>query len=145
MGGTQRLTPRVQFVASPPTTNLEIPNEDARAVDLEDSNLFALNRFPGYDRWEDGTRVTYGLEWALDLPKTAIRTTIGQSYRLDEKPSIFPPGTGLSDQFSDIVGRTSVKLGRKLNLVHRFRLDKRSEEHTSELQSLMRHTYAVFC
>ncbi|HEY9554920.1 LPS-assembly protein LptD [Allosphingosinicella sp.] len=124
MGGTQRLTPRVQFVASPPTTNLEIPNEDARAVDLEDSNLFALNRFPGYDRWEDGTRVTYGLEWALDLPKTAIRTTIGQSYRLDEKPSIFPPGTGLSDQFSDIVGRTSVKLGRKLNLVHRFRLDK---------------------
>lgn len=124
MGGTQRLTPRVQIVASPPTTNLEIPNEDARAVDLEDSNLFALNRFPGYDRWEDGTRVTYGVEWALDLPGTAIRTTVGQSYRLDEKPSIFPAGTGLSDQFSDFVGRTSVKLGRKLNLVHRFRLDK---------------------
>ncbi len=124
LGGTQRLTPRVQFVASPPTNNLDIPNEDARAVDLEDSNLFALNRFPGYDRWEDGTRVTYGVEWALDLPGTAIRTTVGQSYRLDEKPSIFPAGTGLSDQFSDFVGRTSVKLGRKLNLVHRFRLDK---------------------
>src|SRR3546814_7465736 len=27
---------------------------------------------------------------------------------------------------------------------HAFRLD-RSEEHTSELQSLMRHPYAVFC
>src|SRR3546814_5338056 len=25
------------------------------------------------------------------------------------------------------------------------RLDARSEEHTSELQSLMRHSYAVFC
>ena len=34
-----------------------VPNEDARAVDLEDSNLFALNRFPGYDRLEDSTRV----------------------------------------------------------------------------------------
>ena len=45
--------PRVQFVLTPPTANLDIPNEDARSVDLEDSNLFALNRFPGYDRWED--------------------------------------------------------------------------------------------
>src|SRR3546814_4231228 len=27
----------------------------------------------------------------------------------------------------------------------RWRLDKRSEEHTSELQSLMRISYAVFC
>ncbi len=34
----------------------------ARAVDLQDSNLFALNRFPGYDRWEDGSRATYGFE-----------------------------------------------------------------------------------
>ena len=67
-GGTQRLTPRVQLVLTPQTGNLDIPNEDARAVDLEDSNLFALNRFPGYDRWEDGSRITYGFEWALDRP-----------------------------------------------------------------------------
>src|SRR3546814_2682942 len=26
-----------------------------------------------------------------------------------------------------------------------FRIDERSEEHTSELQSLMRNSYAVFC
>ena len=58
LGGLQRLTPRVQLVLTPPTPNLNIPNEDARAVDLEDSNLFALNRFPGYDRWEDGSRIT---------------------------------------------------------------------------------------
>ena len=122
--GTQRLTPRLQFVTSPPTQNLFIPNEDARSIELEDSNLFALNRFPGYDRWEDGTRVTYGVDWALDLPRVAVRTTIGQSYRLSDKPSIFPPGTGLAEEFSDIVGRTTVKFGRRLNLVHRFRLDK---------------------
>src|SRR3546814_10485165 len=28
---------------------------------------------------------------------------------------------------------------------HRFSMDERSEEHTSELQSLMRISYAVFC
>lgn len=126
LGGTQRVTPRVQIVGSPPTRNLSIPNEDARSVDLEDSNLFALNRFPGYDRWEDSSRITYGADWALDLPRIAIRTNVGQSYRLNRRPSILPEGTGLSDRFSDYVGRTTVKFGRKLSLVHRFRLDKDS-------------------
>jgi LPS-assembly protein len=125
-GGTQRLTPRVQIVASPPTKNLAIPNEDARAVDLEDSNLFALNRFPGYDRWEDGPRVTYGFDWALDLPGVAITTNLGQSYRLSQKPSILPEGTGLSDRFSDIVGRTTVKFGHMVSVTGRYRLDKES-------------------
>ncbi len=46
LGGTQVFTPRFQIVASPPIANLSVPNEDARAIDLEDSNLFALNRFP---------------------------------------------------------------------------------------------------
>ncbi len=123
-GGTQRLTPRVQLVVTPPTQNLSIPNEDARAVDLEDSNLFALSRFPGYDRWEDGSRITYGVEWSLDRPNVAITTIVGQSYRLTRKPSIFPDGTGLTDRFSDIVGRTRVRFGDFVDLTHRFRLDK---------------------
>jgi LPS-assembly protein len=124
LGGTQRLTPRVQVVLTPPTPNIEIPNEDARSVDLEDSNLFALNRFPGYDRWEDGSRVTYGMDYALDRPNLSITTTIGQSYRLTRDPSIFPEGTGLTDRLSDIVGRTRIRYGRFVDLTHRFRVDK---------------------
>jgi len=146
MGGTQRLTPRLQLIASGATDNLEIPNEDARSVDLEDSNLFALNRFPGYDRWENGPRVTYGLDWGVDLPGIAVRSTIGQSYRLDDKPSILPSGTGLSDRFSDYVGRTNVKFGRKLNLVHRFRIDKDSMAlRRNEVDAVVggRQTYAT--
>jgi LPS-assembly protein len=126
LGGTQRLTPRLQFVGSPPTENMDIPNEDARSVDLEDSNLFALNRFPGYDRWEGGVRVTYGADWAVDLPRIAIRSNIGQSYRLNNRAAILPPGTGLSDRFSDIVGRTNLRVGRNIAFTHRFRLDKDS-------------------
>jgi LPS-assembly protein len=124
LGGTQRLTPRLQVVASPDTRNLSLPNEDARAVDLEDSNLFALNRFPGYDRWEDGTRITYGADWAIDLPQFSIQANIGQSYRLSSKPTIFPNGTGLTSRTSDIVGRTTVKFKRAISFTHRYRLDK---------------------
>ena len=123
-GGTQRLTPRVQMVLTPPTPNLDIPNEDARSVDLEDSNLFALNRFPGYDRWEDGSRITYGLDWAYDRPNLSIMSTIGQSYRITKKGEIFPEGTGLSGRVSDIVGRTRIRYGRFIDLTHRYRVDK---------------------
>ena len=123
-GGTQRLTPRVQLVVTPPTANISLPNEDSRSVDLEDSNLFALNRFPGYDRWEDGSRITYGLDWNLDRPGWAISSNVGQSYRLNRDVQIFPEGTGLTDRWSDFVGRTRVKFGRFVDLTHRFRLDK---------------------
>jgi LPS-assembly protein len=123
-GGTQRLTPRVQLVLTPPTTNLDIPNEDARSVDLEDSNLFALNRFPGYDRWEDGSRITYGLDWAYEQPNLSITSTIGQSYRIVERGGIFPEGTGLADRASDFVGRTRIRYGRFIDLTHRYRVDK---------------------
>jgi LPS-assembly protein len=125
-GGFQRVVPRVQVALTPATPNLDIPNEDARSIDLEDSNLFALNRFPGYDRWEDASRVTYGLDWSLERRNLSITSTIGQSYRLVARPIIFPQGTGLTDRLSDIVGRTSIRYGRLLELTHRFRIDKSS-------------------
>lgn len=124
LGGTQVLTPRVQVVASPTLRNLAIPNEDARAIDLEDSNLFALNRFPGYDRIEDGVRFTYGFDWQYDRPGWRIATTIGQSYRLTNRRSLLPDGTGLSNRSSDIVGRTEVRFRDFVRFTHRFRLDK---------------------
>jgi len=147
MTGTQRLTPRLLIVASPPTENIDIPNEDARSVDLEDSNLFALNRFPGYDRWEDGVRITYGADWAVDLPGIAVRSNIGQSYRLNDRASILPPGTGLSDRFSDIVGRTNVRVGRNIGFTHRFRLDKDTlSVRRNEIDASIggRRTYGTF-
>lgn len=123
-GGMQRITPRVQFVLTPPLSNLEVPNEDSRSIELEVANVFSLNRFPGYDRFEDGARMTYGGEYALDLPQFSLRTSLAQSYRLNRETTLFPTGTGLAARFSDFVGRTEVRYGRFLALTHRFRLDK---------------------
>jgi LPS-assembly protein len=123
-GGTQILTPHLQLAASPRAPNLRIPNEDARAVDLEDSNLFAINRFSGYDRFEDSYRATYGFDWAFRGDKLTADFNIGQSYRLTDRNTIFPDGTGLSDKASDIVGRTDIRFKNLVKLTHRFRLDK---------------------
>ncbi len=125
-GGTQIITPRVQLVATPPTRNITIPDEDSRAVDLEDTNLFSLDRFSGYDRWEDSSRITYGAEWTYTRPKLEASAMLGQSYRLTNEQTILPVGTGLSDRFSDIVGRVTAKYGSFLEITERFRLDKSS-------------------
>ncbi|KHK91816.1 LPS-assembly protein LptD [Novosphingobium malaysiense] len=125
-GGTQVFTPRVQLVASPTIRNLAVPNEDSRAIELETSNLFALNRFPGYDRIEDGVRFTYGFDWQFEAPRWRIKTTVGQSVRLNDKPTLLPNGTGLSGKVSDIVGRTEVRYRDFINVIHRFRIDKDS-------------------
>lgn len=122
--GTQIFTPRVQFVASPTKSNLRLPNEDSRAVDLEDSNLFTLNRFSGYDRFEDNYRITYGFDWTYRGGNFAADFNIGQSFRLTDRASIFPDGTGLSDKVSDIVGRSELRFKDFVKLTHRFRLDK---------------------
>lgn len=121
--GTQVITPHLQVVAAPSTPNLSIPNEDSRAIELEDDNLFALNRFPGYDRIEDGTRFTYGLDWHMDVPRWTINANIGQSYRLSSKPTLLPDGTGLSGRLSDIVGRTEIRYRDLFKITHRYRLD----------------------
>jgi len=124
LGGTQVLTPHFQVVAVPSVPNLSIPNEDSRAVDLEDTNLFSLNRFPGYDRIEDGVRFTYGFDWQLDRPGWRVMSTIGQSYRLSSQNALIPDGTGLSTRQSDIVGRTELRFKDMVKFTWRYRLDK---------------------
>lgn len=144
--GEQRLTPRVQLVAALPVDNIDLPNEDSRAFELESSNIFELNRFPGYDRFEDNVRLTYGVEWAFERPGFALTTEIGQSYRLNNQPSLFADGTGLTSRTSDVVGRTTVALRNVLRLTHRFRLDKDTaavRRNEIDLTVGSRRTYAL--
>src|SRR3546814_9325744 len=58
---------------------------------------------------------------------------------------VAPTGAGKTVMGSHIVGRRKPKAA--LVLQHRDELvtQNRSEEHTSELQSLMRNSYAVIC
>ena len=47
---------------------------------------------------------------SLAKPGWRVKATIGQSYRLTDKPSLFPQGTGLTDRWSDFVGRTEMEV-----------------------------------
>src|SRR3546814_9440206 len=76
-------------------------------------------------RPEDGTY--FGLD------ATRARATL--DHMVSDAAEAFPPVTGV-DRSDLMVGDVPVRL---------YRPAARSEEHTSELQSLMRISYAVFC
>src|SRR3546814_5714209 len=55
------------------------------------------------------------------------------------------PHTPARQIYRDQIPRAQRRLAQTDQLVRTTRLAVRSEEHTSELQSLMRNSYAVFC
>jgi LPS-assembly protein len=121
----QVVEPIAQVVVAPTGFNPgEIPNEDSLDFEFDDTNLFSLNRFTGVDRVDSGTRVDYGLKWTVTGDQGGWASAfVGQSYRL-ETDSVFEAGSGVEDNFSDIVGRVEIKPTYELGLRYRFRFDK---------------------
>lgn len=133
--GREVLEPRVQLVAGPNGGNPdEIPNEDSRDFEFDDSNLFDLNRFPGRDRISSGQRVDYGLAYAIyGTGFSSLSTFVGQSYRINTDDAV-PDSAGEDGDFSDIVGRVEISPLSQIDAVYRFRLDDDSlEPRRSEL------------
>lgn len=122
---SQTLEPIVNVVASPNGGNpSKIPNEDSQEFEFDDTNLFEVNRFGGVDRVEGGTRVNYGLKWGLFGPKSGNMTLlVGQTYRVNPDDT-FSDGSGLEDQFSDILAATQIRPNPYLRLGYRTQLDK---------------------
>lgn len=86
-----------------------ISNEDSQDIQLDTSNLFEPNRFPGFDRVEDLSRATYGMRSGLNWHDGSIAEAfVGQSYRFKNRDSLFSENSGLATQASDFVGRVKV-------------------------------------
>lgn len=117
--------PIVGVVVGPSGNNpRKIPNEDSRGFEFDETNLFSLRRFSGFDRVSSGQRVDYGLSAGVyGVGGGSTSAFIGQSVRA-QKDSTYPVGSGLEDYVSDIVGRLSVRPLKMIDLSYRFRLDK---------------------
>jgi len=133
--GNQIVEPVVQVVAAPDwSNNGDIPNEDSVDFEFDDSNLLSLNRFPGVDQVDPGSRVDYGLKWAVSSPYIGEASTfVGQSFRL-ENDDAFAEGSGLEDHLSDVVGRIRLVPQEDIDLSYRFRIDK--DDLTAERHEL---------
>src|SRR3546814_7013642 len=108
------------------------------------------NSFPtrrSSDLWNDDVSEALGLGYiAVDVDSVVIA-------RAARKKRELPPSKGVPGNRRRLAWERWLRGTRSRHIAHRFwitptirdRTQSRSEEHTSELQSLMRISYAVFC
>ncbi|WP_347266132.1 LPS assembly protein LptD [Paracoccus sp. (in: a-proteobacteria)] len=82
-GVTHVIEPVLQLIWSPERDpEDEVPNEDSRLIEFDEGNLFALNRFPGWDARESGLRANLGIGWTrIDPAGWSIGLTAGRVLR----------------------------------------------------------------
>ncbi len=121
---TQTVEPIIMGVVAPNSKqNEKIPNLDSGDLDFDDTYLFSESRFVGYDVFEPGSRVNYGLRWSFyGHDGGYVSALIGQSYRFSHT-DIYPAESGLEQQASDIVGRLTISPNEFFNLEYAFRLN----------------------
>ena len=109
------LEPMAQLsISTDPDLDPRVPIEDSQAVELDESSLFRIDRFPGYDLYEGGMRFTAGAKATLrwDSGRQAS-LFVGRSFRdaqenaylvplPDDPASLYDP-SGLGAETSDWV------------------------------------------
>jgi LPS-assembly protein len=130
--GTQTIEPIAQVIARPNETGIgKLPNEDAQTLMFDDSNLFRVDKFSGYDRVEGGGRANYGAQYTAQFNQGGFANVLfGQSYQLFGQNSFAQASTtntgldsGLDTRASDYVARASYQPNSTYKLTSRFRFD----------------------
>ena len=131
--GTQTVEPIAQVIARPNEPQIgKWPNEDAQSFIFDDSNLFRIDKFAGWDRVEGGGRTNYGVQYTMQFNQGGfVNALFGQSYQLFGENSFATAGvanaglnSGLDTRLSDYVARVSYQPNSTYTFTSRFRFDK---------------------
>ncbi|MFP4126340.1 MAG: LPS-assembly protein LptD [Alphaproteobacteria bacterium] len=99
-----------------------IPNEDSLDLEFDETNLLRADRFTGLDRYDEGTKLSYGVRTsATGADRDLWSIFLGQSYRVSDTDA-FAGVSGLEDDLSDIVGRVRASPHRWVDADYRFRI-----------------------
>ena len=131
--GTQTIEPIAQLILRPNETDIgKFPNEDAQSLVFDDTNLFSIDKFSGWDRVEGGGRLNAGLQYTAQVNRAgSLNVLFGQSYQLFgqnsfEVPDITNTGlqSGLDKPISDYVGRVTYQPNQVYSFTARARFDE---------------------
>jgi len=131
--GTQTIEPIAQLIVRPNESAIgKLPNEDAQSMVFDDSNLFSVNKFSGWDRIEGGTRLNAGVQYTAQFNRAGtFNVLFGQSYQLFGVNSFAVADTvntgitsGLATTRSDYVARVAYQPDNVYSIVSRFLLDE---------------------
>jgi LPS-assembly protein len=131
--GTQTITPIAQFIARPNEIIPRIqPDEDSQSLVFDETNLFAWNKFSGYDRVEGGTRLNYGLQYTANFANGGHANIVGgESIQVAGQNSytLFDPAntgleSGLDKTFSNFVfGETLQPFSNPISFISKQQFD----------------------
>ncbi|HEY5126610.1 MAG TPA: LPS-assembly protein LptD, partial [Bradyrhizobium sp.] len=130
--GTQSLEPIGQIIIRPNEQKIgALPNEDAQGLMFDDSNLFSVNKFSGWDRVEGGSRANAGVQYTAQFNQGGfVNALFGQSYQLFGANSFAANDltntgldSGLDTARSDYVARASYQPNSTYKFTSRFRFD----------------------
>jgi LPS-assembly protein len=117
-GGIGIVEPQLQLVRSV-SGNSAVPNDDSTQIEFDEGNLFRLNRAPGFDLIENGTRLNIGLAGSQFMDSGSnLSWEIGRVLR-SEALSTFPSGSGLSNSISDWLLATNFQHRNGIELINR--------------------------
>ena len=131
-GVSHVIEPVVQLVWSD-TYGEAAPNEDSFIVEFDEANLFALDRLPGSDRRERGTRANIGLTYTRIAPSGwTVGVGAGVVLRTEDEGQ-FTEGSGLDGVQSDFLLASHVRFSDTLSLVNRSLFDTALNFTSSEV------------
>lgn len=131
--GSQVLEPIAQVIVRPRLQQTgRLPNEDAQSLLFDDTNLFEWDKYSGYDRLEDGSRVNVGMQYTLTTNwGSYLNASFGQSYALGgytpyASGDMANTGlqSGLDKTMSDYVGRLYIQPVRDFAILSSARFDE---------------------
>jgi LPS-assembly protein len=113
-----------------------LPDEDAKSLVFDVTNLFDSSKFSGYDRMETGTRANVGVQYTFQSHSGGyVRVLAGQSYHLKGDNAYRDPGrdsdgnyefnplSGLETDTSDYVGGLYFAPNEVFRFISQTRLD----------------------
>jgi LPS-assembly protein len=127
---THTVEPIGQIIARPDSLGdqQEIPNEDTLSLVFDDTILFDIDKFSGYDRIETGTRANVGVRYTAQLISGAYaRAVFGQSYQLagqNEFNTDFYRTSGLATDTSDYVSGIYLQATQNISFTAQQRFDQ---------------------
>lgn len=138
-GIAYEVEPVATFTVAPTGVNDDaIPNEDSLDLEFDETNLLLADRFTGIDRFDEGTKISWGLRTAaLGVDRELWSVFLGQSYRVSET-DVFEAVSGLDEQLSDVVGSVGVSPHPYVDVNYRFRMGAELDGLAkSDLQAIM--------
>jgi LPS-assembly protein len=139
--GTQTFEPIAQVIARPNETRVgRFPNEDAQSFTFDDTNLFKVDKFSGWDRVEGGGRANIGAQYTAQFNQGGMFNALfGQSYQLYGKNSFAQrdlTNTGLNSGLDTDASDYVTRLSFQPNSTYKFSARARFDHETFQRQRL---------